>query len=432
VNSTSDGETRLVPRIAAGRLAELARYLRIVMVSGPRQSGKTTLLREYLTGAGGIYRSLDRGDTLRAARDDPAAFVTYGDAPRAIDEVQLGGDEIVRAIKVAVDTDPSPGQFLLSGSSRFLTIPTLSESLAGRLAFVELWPLSMAERTSAAPTFLRDVFGDPTRLLTDSAWTRRQYLDCVTEGGYPEALRIPSTVARHAWYDGYLSTVINRDIRDFATITRGDALSRLLRLIAARAGSLAVLTDLAQGVELARDTTRNYLSHLDMVYLTTSLPAWSTNLTSRLVKSPKLYLTDSGLAAHLLGVDGVALADPGHPALGPMVETFVAGELLKAKAYHDQRIELFHLRTADKLEIDFVLSDQRGRMVAIAVKASSSPGPDALRGLRWLRNQLGSKLHAGVLLHLGMEAASRGDGIYSMPLSVLWGHRRDLAPQGPA
>ena len=393
------------------------------MVSGPRQVGKTTLLRQYLATAGGTYRTLDRADTLRAARDDPAAFVTYGETPRAIDEVQRGGDEIVRAIKVAVDTDPQPGRFILSGSSRFLTIPTLSESLAGRLAFVELWPLSMAERTFTVPTFLNDVFDDPARLVADSAWTRQQYLECVTAGGYPEVLTIASAVARHAWYEGYLSTVINRDIRDFATITRADALSTLLRVIAARAGSIAVLADLAQSVELARDTTRNYLSYLDMVYLTMSLRGWSTNLTSRLTKSPKIYPTDSGVAAHLLGVDESALAEPGHPSLGSLVETFVATELLKATAYHNQRVELFHLRNADKREIDFILEDRRGRVIAIEVKASTSPGTDALRGLRWLRGQLGPKLHAGVLLHLGTESASRGDNIYTMPLSVLWNHR---------
>ncbi|HWE90036.1 MAG TPA: ATP-binding protein [Pseudonocardiaceae bacterium] len=421
--SSGSDDRRLVPRLAAERLAELAKYLRIVMVSGPRQSGKTTLLREYLATTDGSYRTLDRADTLRAAHDDPAAFVAYGDPPRVIDEVQLGGDEIVRAIKVAVDTDPRPSRFILSGSSRFLTIPTLSESLAGRLAFVELWPLSMAERTTAIPAFLNNVFDDPSRLVADSAWTRPQYLGCVTAGGYPEMLGIGSAVARRAWYDGYLSTVINRDIRDFATITRGDALSALLRVIAARAGSIAVLTDLAQSVELARETTRNYLSYLDMVYLTTSLPAWSTNLTSRSIKTPKLYPTDSGLAAHLLGVDEFGLAEPGHLALGPLVETFVATELLKATAYHDQRVDLFHLRTADKREIDFVLEDQRGRVVAIEVKASTSPGADALRGLRWLRGQLGPKLRAGVLLHLGTESASRGDGIYTMPVSVLWNHQ---------
>lgn len=398
-------------------------HLRVVMVNGPRQAGKTTLLRDYLDEHGGSYRTLDRTETLRAARDDPAAFVDYGAEPRGIDEVQLGGDELVRAVKVAVDNDPRAGRFLLSGSSRFLSIPTLSESLAGRMVFVDLWPLSMVERTAAAGTFLDTVFSDPSELLADSTWTRRQYLDCVTAGGYPEVLSMGSSLARNAWYEGYLTTVINRDIQDFATITRSDVLSRLLGLVAARAGSTTVLTDLAQGVELARETTRNYLSYLNMVYLTHSLPAWSANHTIRHVKTPKLYPTDSGLAAHLLGVDAATLAEPGHPTLGPLVETFVAGELLKACSDSDRRVGMFHLRTTEQQEIDFVLEGPGGRIVAIEVKASTSPGKDALRGLRWLRARLGDKLHAGILLHLGTESSSRGDGLYTMPLSALWEHR---------
>jgi predicted AAA+ superfamily ATPase len=411
-------------RLAAGRLSELAAHLRIVMVNGPRQSGKTTLLMRHLSEAGGSYRTLDRADTLRAARDAPAAFAAFGDSPRIIDEVRFGGDDMVRAIKVAVDADPSPGRFILSGSSRFLTIPTLSESLAGRLAFVDLWPLSLRERTGAPTSFISTVFDDATGLVAESAWTRPQYLDCVVSGGYPEAISITSTVARRAWYDGYLNTVTTRDIQDFATVSHGGAVSTLLGLVAARAGSIAVVSDLAQGVELARDTTRNYLSYLDMVYLTMSLPAWSSNLTSRLIKTPKLYPTDSGLAAHLLGVDTEQLTEPGHPALGPLVETFVATELLKARASANFRIGLFHLRTADKREIDFILEGPRGRVVAIEVKASTSPGPGAMKGLRWLRAQLGDRLHAGILLHLGTEAASRGDNLYSLPLSALWDHQQ--------
>lgn len=412
----------LVPRSASARLAELAEHLRIVMVNGPRQSGKTTLLKQYLSDVGGSYRTLDRPDTLSAAHDDPATFVTFGEPPRVIDEVQLGGDDVIRAIKVAVDADPEPGRFILSGSSRFLTIPTLSESLAGRLAFVDLWPLSMCERTGADNALDR-LFGDTDLLVADSSWTRDEYLSCVVSGGYPEALSISSLTARRAWYDGYLNTVITRDIQHFATVSRSGAVATLLGLVAARAGSQAIVSDLAQGADLARDTARNYLSYLDMVYLTMSLPAWSTNVTSRLAKTPKLYPTDSGLAAHLMDADTDEIAQPGHPALGPLVETYVATELLKATSASDRRVRLFHLRTADRHEIDFVLEGPGGRIVAIEVRASTSPGASALKGLRWLRAQLGDRLHAGILLHLGTEAASRGDGIYSLPLSTLWGHQ---------
>lgn len=415
--------SRLVPRLGAARLRELATHLRIVMVNGPRQSGKTTLLNQYLAAHGGSYRTLDREETRQAALDDPPAFVSYGVPPRMIDEVQLGGDRLIRAIKVAVDTDPRPGHFILSGSSRFLTVPQLSESLAGRLGFVELWPLSMAERTGARGDFVARVFGDPAQLVTGSDWTRGQYLECVAAGGFPEPLTISSTVARRAWYDGYLTTLINRDIREFATVTRADALVKLLTMVAARAGGLLALSDLATVTELSRDTARAYLSYLEMVYLVVRLPSWSTNFGARVVKSPKLYPADAGLAAHLLDVDAERIAEPGHTGLGPLVEIFVVGELIKALSNSDLRVQLFHLRTADKREVDLILEDARGRIVAIEVKASSSPGPDALRGLRWLRERLGDRLHAGILLHLGQEAASRGERLFSLPLSTLWDHQ---------
>lgn len=418
----------LVARLGAAQLQQLAAHLRIVMVTGPRQAGKTTLLTQYLDRAGGSYRTLDRPEVRQAAVDDPPTFVAYGDLPRGIDEVQLGGDPLVRAIKVAVDEDPRPGQFILSGSSRFLTIPTLSESLAGRVAFIELWPLSMAERTSASADVLERLFADPVADQPGwrpSPWGRDEYLDCIVAGGYPELLRIPTPIARRAWYDGYLSTVINRDIRDFATVARADAIGTLLRLVAARAGGIAVLTDLAQGAELARDTARSYLSYLDLVFLTISVPAWSAGATSRLTKSPKLFVSDSGLAAHLLDIEsGSAIREPGHAALGPLLETFVATELRKAVAHSSVRARLFQLRTVDQREIDFMLEGPGGRLVAIEVKASTSPGADALRNLRWGRERFGDRLVAGILLHLGQHASSHGDRIHALPLSVLWDNRR--------
>ncbi|MCH7231575.1 ATP-binding protein [Glycomyces sp. L485] len=413
-----------VARIASQQLEELAQHLRIVMVGGPRQAGKTTLLKQYLADHTGSYRSLDQHALRQAAEDDPAAFVNARTRPRIIDEVQLGGDALIREIKTAVDNDPRPGGFILSGSSRFLDIPTLSESLAGRIAFIELWPLSMSERTGSTADPITDLFGDPTALISQkSTWNRTDYLELMALGGYPEVVGIGSDLARAAWFDGYLSTVINRDIQSFAEIAHSRAVAQLLAHIAYRAGSLAVVSDLADSVELARQTTKNYLTYLDMVYLTVQLPAWSTNRVTRLVKTSKLYLTDSGLAAHLMGVHADDLAEPGHPLTGALVETFAITELVKAVANSRIRTQLFHARTGDKQEVDVIMEGPGGKLVAIEIKASTSPGANALKGLRWLKAKLGDRLHAGYLLHLGTEALSRGDGIYALPLSTLWSHR---------
>lgn len=365
----------LVPRLAQGLLDELASALRIVIVNGPRQSGKTTMLRQYQRAHGGSYRTLDNRQDQEAALADPVAFAVDGESPRLIDEVHLGGDWLVRAIKIAVDEDPRPGRFILSGSSRFLTIPTLSESLAGRAGFVDLWPLSMAEVTGGSADFLSQVFRDPTSLQgTESAWTRDEYIRAISVGGYPEVRGLRSQVARSAWYDGYLTTVINRDISDFAEIGKIRALPRLLGLVAARAGSPLVIADLARSADLDRATVRNYLTYLNTVFLTTEVLPWSTNLTSRLSKTPEVFLTDSGLAAHLLGASEADLHRVGHPALGGMVETFVHAELMKLATVSELPVSIWQFRESDVREIDFVLEGPGGAVVGIEVKATTFSG----------------------------------------------------------
>jgi predicted AAA+ superfamily ATPase len=413
----------LVPRLAQGLLDELAPALRIVIVNGPRQSGKTTMLRQYQRVHGGSYRTLDNRQDQEAALADPVAFAVDGESPRLIDEVHLGGDWLVRAIKIAVDEDPRPGRFILSGSSRFLTIPTLSESLAGRAGFVDLWPLSMAEVTGGSADFLSRVFREPTSLQgTESSWTREEYIRAICLGGYPEARGLRSQVARSAWYDGYLTTVINRDISDFAEIGKLRAIPRLLGLVAARAGSPMVIADLARSADLDRATVRNYLTYLDTVFLTTEVLPWSTNLTPRLSKTPEVFLTDTGLAAHLLGATETDLRRVGHPALGGLVETFVHAELMKLATVTEIPVSIWQFRENTDREIDFILEGPGGAVVGIEVKATTSPGADTTKHLRWLRDRLGDRFTAGIVLHLGQRASSFGDNIWAVPVSALWGN----------
>lgn len=413
----------LVPRLAQGLLDELVSALRAVIVSGPRQSGKTTLLKQYQRTHGGTYRTLDNRQDQEAAVADPAAFVAEGFPPRLIDEVHRGGDWLVRAIKVAVDEDPQPGQFIMSGSSRFLAVPTLSESLAGRAAFVDLWPLSMAEQSGGSADFITRLFRDPASMRDqESTWTRDDYVRAICAGGYPEVLGMTSLVARRAWFDGYLTTVINRDISDFAEIGKIRAIPQLLGLVAARTGTPMVMADLARSAELDRGTVRTYLTYLDTVFLTAEVPFWSTNLTSRLSKAPKVFLTDSGLASHLLGVGETDLRRVGHPAFGALTETFVFTELLKLRTVSEIPFTIHQFRERDGREVDFVLEGPGGAVVGIEVKSSTSPSADSSNHLRWLRDKMGERFVAGVLLHLGTRASSFGEKIYALPVSAMWGH----------
>lgn len=408
--------------MAQGLLAELASALRIVIVNGPRQSGKTTLLRQYQQASGGSYRTLDSRQDQEAAIADPRSFAREGITPRLIDEVHRGGDWLVREIKIAVDEDPRPGQFILSGSSRFLTVPTLSESLAGRAAFIDLWPLSMAERTRGRTDYFSRLFADPSALHEDSAWSRDDYVEAICQGGFPELLTIHQETARRAWYSGYVTTVINRDISEFAEIGKAQAMPRVLGLVAARTGSPLVISDIARSADLDRATTRNYLNYLSTVFLTTEVPPWSVNLSARLSKTPKTFVTDSGLAAHLLGVSPDDMRRVGHPAFGMLVETFVLSELMKLQTASTTPVTIWQWREREGREIDFILEGPGGSVIGIEVKGSASPGADSAQHLRWLRDRLGDRFAAGVVLHLGSRSSSFGERIHAVPVSALWGN----------
>lgn len=414
-----------VPRLAQERLAERAQAFRVVIVNGPRQSGKTTLLRHFGQQHGSSLRSLDDPTTLGAAIDDPTEFALYGAAPRVIDEVQRGGDELVRAIKYVVDRGDDRGQFVLAGSTRFLTVPTLSESLAGRAVFVDLWPFAVAERQSAPGDFCdllfagRDSFTGASR----STWSRSGYVDLFCTGGYPEVQDITTPRLRQAWFDGYLSTVVLRDIGSFAQVQHADLVPRLVAMVAARAGSPVVLSDLARGLELNHATARNYMTYLDTVFLTGRVSPWSSNLTAKHIKSPKVFPTDSGLAAHLLSVDQEALAQPGHPTTGILTETFVFAELTRLLSASDLGASLYFYRDRDGREVDFVLERRSGEVVGIEVKAASTVGQDDFRHLRWLRDRLGDRFAGGYVLHLGPDTHRFGDGMAALPLSAMWHHQ---------
>ncbi|MGH7883901.1 MAG: ATP-binding protein, partial [Candidatus Dormibacteraceae bacterium] len=311
-----------------------------------------------------------------------------------------------------------------AGSTQFLAIPTLSESLAGRVGFINLWGLSVAERCGYTGNFCDLAFNDPAAFVdSNSHWQRKDYIKAVIQGGYPELLPMPATAnARHTWFTGYLTTIVERDISSFAEIERISALQAILKLVAARAGSLVVQSDLARSLQLNRETVRNYLGYLELVFLLATIPSWSNNLSSRIARTPKTYVTDSGLAAHLLGVEAQALATPGHSALGGLLETFVLSEIMKLQSVADTPFEIHHYRERDDREIDLILEDRQGRVVAIEVKASVSPPAGAARHLHWLGDRLGDRLRAGILLHLGPQGGSLGDRIYSLPVSSLWGN----------
>ncbi len=390
---------------------------RVVLVNGARQAGKSTLTRLAATPRPGtVVRLLDDPATLRAAHDDPTGFVDH-DALMVIDEIQLA-PELLRPIKVTVDLDPRPGQFLLTGSSRVLALRALPDALPGRMEIIELWPFSQGEISGEPDGFIDAAFQHGPRLDHSSTARRRDYLDRAVVGGYPEAVRrVPRR--RSAFFDSYLTTLVERDVLELANIERSGDLFKLLALLAGRAGGLLVPGTLAGQSGIPRTTLQRYLHLLSSVFLIKTIPAWATGLTQRAVGTPKIAFVDTGLACHLMGQDAVRLSEPGGAA-GPVLENFVAMELARQLTWSRQRGQLYHYRTKDQVEVDAVIESPDGRVIAIEVKAGTAVRAEDLTGLRHLANLLGDRFLAGYVLYTGQQTLSFGDRIRALPLDALW------------
>ncbi len=419
---------RHVDRHLGPRVRQALDSFRSVVLHGARQSGKTTLVQQIAAERGGTYTSLDDEQTRIAALDDPRTFLLEQRHPLVIDEIQRGGDRLVRALKMVIDEDNATGRFLMTGSSDFLTVPTISESLAGRAAILRLWPISAAEMASTEAVgsggcTLLDWFEGRIPLGSDSPLARADYMEMACAGGYPEAVEL-SPSERRMWFESHAATVLKRDVGDLADVRRSDALHETLRFAAARTASEANVADWCRKLGIDRATLESYLGWLRMVFLVHELPVWSRNLTTRAVRRPKLHLTDAGLAAALVNVDAEALRPHTAVAAGPLLETFAVSEIARQMSAADRSLYLHHYRDGAGHEIDLVLERADGPVIAVEIKATASPHPDHLRHVAWLRDRLDAAapglFRAGVLLHTGKQGFKLGDRLYSLPLDTLW------------
>lgn len=389
----------------------------VVLLNGARQTGKTTLVQSLARKTRAEYFTFDDAATLALAVADPAGFIRNLAGPVVFDEIQKA-PALFPALKLAVDEHRRPGQFLLTGSANVMTLPRLSESLAGRMEVIPLFPFSAGELAGKREGFL-------TRLFTGklARWKQSSPKDRLparlTRGGYPEATERKTEARRAAWFASYISTILQRDVRDLARVDALHAMPNLLKLLAARATGLLNLADVGRDAGLPHTTLTRYLSLLETVFLVHRLPAWSPNLGKRLVKSPKLHLVDTGLACHLIGVNASRLEED-RPLLGRLLETFVVGELRKQISWTDPRIALGHFRTAGGSEVDVVLEQADGGLAGIEIKASATATAADFSALQNLRNSLGNKFVSGVVLYLGNQVIPSGDRLWLVPLSALW------------
>jgi predicted AAA+ superfamily ATPase len=413
------------PRLMTSPTREVLGGLRGVVLQGPRQAGKTTLARQLAADCASAFVSLDDVTALEAARLDPTGFLASLPRPLFIDEFQRGGEAFILALKVQLDRHRGAGQFLLTGSTNFLTLPGLSESLAGRVALSTLWPLRPVRDRPDARRFHRPriPFADgtsspplstgPLRLLRTrrGRWFSRSH-----RTDSPAALPLVRFVRR-----GRLSP----DVAELAEVRDGNGLRALVKLSAAQTAQELVLKGLADGIGVRPQTAARWLDWLESVFLVKVVPAWSPNPTRRVIHRPKLHFVDSGLCAHLLGKSGESLAAPTEPVAGALLETFVLGELTRLCGWSETRPRLYHLREHRGAEVDIIAEAPDGRVIAFEVKATQSRPAAGLENLVRLRERLavtpGRFVH-GFVLYTGAEAYSLGETTSRpCPLDALWG-----------
>jgi len=407
----------LFPRFAAARLTEVLADAPAVLIHGPRQSGKTTLARSVGEPAGYTYVTFDDGATREAATTDPIGFVA--DLPRRVilDEVQHV-PQLFSTLKAAIDRERVPGRFLLTGSANVLLLPKLSDSLAGRMAILRLHPLAQCEIGRRPARFLDRLFGGDFKFRHRERHAE-ELMERIAGGGYPAAIALAAGRRRARWYQDYIETLVQRDVRELARIGSLDALPRLLALAASHTARLLNVTELAGPFQLSRPTIRDYVTLLVRVFLLEELPPWYSNRTSRLLKTPKLHLGDTGLACALLGT-GSAELKADRQLLGQLLETFVFQELKREASWHEDRHEFFHFRDRDGYEVDIVVERGAHEIAGVEVKAAATVSGADFRSLHKLKTAAGRRFAGGVVLYGGETSLRFGDRLYAVPIPALW------------
>jgi uncharacterized protein len=404
----------LITRFIRPRLVEALADTPVVLVHGPRQCGKTTLAQ---TMQGYAYMTFDDAVQLAAAKADPVGFVADLPGRVILDEVQRV-PELFASLKAVVDRDRRPGRFILTGSANVLLAPKLSDSLAGRMELLRLYPLAQCELAGIKSGFIAALFA---RGFKAKAHGRlgAELAERIVAGGYPAALARGTGRRRRDWYRAYLETLVQRDVRELARISSLDALPRLLQLAAGQTARLLNVSELAAPFQLSRPTIRDYVTLLERIFLIELLPPWHSNRLSRLVKTPKLHLGDTGLAASLLGVDAGALTKD-RALLGQLLETFVLQELRRQASWQDDTIGFHHFRDKDGYEVDIVLEREGREVAGVEVKAAATVTESDFRGLRKLRDASGARFAGGVVLYDGESAVRFAEDLFAVPIKALW------------
>jgi uncharacterized protein len=391
---------------------------RAVCLLGPRQAGKSTLARAIGEREHPArYLTLDDDGTRRSALEDPTGFIAGVSGATVIDEVQRAPD-LMLAIKERLDTNNERGQFLLAGSANILTLPTIADALPGRVDYVRLWPFSQGELAGRRESFIDGLLAGEVPRIDDAEVGRGAYAARIVAGGFPDAQgRSPRGRAR--FYDSYVATILGRDLQDVATVRDTDSVGRLLRIVAARSAGLVSARGVAGELGVDHKTVTAQTRILEDLFLVSRLQPWHVNLGSREVRTPKIYMADTGLLTHLLNVNVERIVQ-GTTLAGSIFETFAAMELARQCDWAESSPSLFHYRDKQQREVDVVLELGSGEVAGVEIKTAAGVRAKDFAGLRHLRDKLGANFKAGVVLYTGRQTLSFGDRLSAVPLCGLW------------
>lgn len=393
---------------------------RVIVLSGPRQCGKTTLAKEYEKEKN-AYRTLDDLTLLESAKMDPHGFVHHGDNLLIIDEIQRA-PELLQAIKMDVDNNQKKGRFLLTGSANIQSIPSAKESLAGRVRHLRLRPLSQGEIEGCESTFLKRMFQSSITLSNSNVtgFMKSNYIDFAIQGGYPEPLTLSKWKHKKEWYEDYLTSLIFKDLKDISHIKKTDSIKNLINVLGAWSSKFIDLNAIGSGLSLSRPSLLSYVNSLEMLYLIERLPAWSKTYYDRVGKKEKIFMVDTGLMSHLLNWNKEKIIFDGN-AIGALIETFVFNQLSVLIDVDEDYYQMFHYRDKDKREIDFIIENEQGDLIGIEIKAGSSISYDSFKHLRWFKENLAKdKNFKGIILYTGEHAIPFKNNFWALPISDLW------------
>ena len=389
---------------------------RVVILSGSRQCGKTTTSK-IMVDKNSTYRTLDDSTLFQAAKNDPQGFVKLSKGTMIIDEIQRV-PELITAIKKAVDENTRYGQYLITGSVNIQTLPTVKESLAGRVKKIRLRPLTQGEIIKKEPQFLYRL--KTQDFVNNNGYDKEKISEIIFRGGFPEPLNYKDKSERAAWYKDYLNTVIEFDLHDISNIKRQDSLKELVAIIASFSSKFIDKSKITASLSIANQTLDSYLGVLENTYLVDKLIPWLKTDYERVNKQSKYFITDTGLMASLLNWkedDLILDADKS----GKIFETFVYNQLISQVELDNNEYELYHYRDREKREIDFIIQDSNGNIYGIEVKAGSSVTKDQFKHLKWFGQNLAKgKSFTGIVLYTGEHVIPFGENMLAVPMNNLW------------